>query len=673
MLCTICREALTGIWDPSQTKRVCGIKEFNENFPQDDSKTRIPLPTAFIDTNQHPSQYMFGHHLTLESYNRSVAQGCVLCCRSGHGSQDIDQTILGYFSLFNIDLGKTNPIMGIFKSRVYTGGLSLTVFNASTQDFNLEVSPSTGDASTLALVQRWVDTCVQSHQQCSQTTPFIPQYLLQLDDTNGLFHLASADQIDPQTRASVRYCTLSHCHRFEENSLHLTTSTLETLSRPQSLSTLPLIYRDAFTVVARLGLRHLWVDHLCIPQDRLQSHSHEEVENVFSNSFCGIGAMGSAVPSSGLFVKRKAELVVPTILELQLDADGTKGLGLRERLLTPRMVHFASSLVYWKCHGARCSEISPENMVLLLKSYQGLVQGSNKDADLVLPQPAWKPIVMVLPLYYARVDPQAYILDRWFNLLRTSTQCTATAPEQRLNCVDSAVVGTKAQLREHGCDDTYLAGMWKATLPKALVWTVEGVADRRPTEFQGPSWSWAAVHGVIRYDNRKMEGIVNGGLCELIDANCTSNEINSVISGRLTLKGKLLTGKLAYDDYNDYGLPQYVLTARYGTQMNVLELKDGNSGGCLVKAPEDAGHLYEWYIRFDTEEDMKKQAQTVLLPICLTPTLNQTREVYMYGMALFKLESGVYTRCGMWQVLMPSEQDARGLLQVLPESEITTM
>lgn len=68
---------------------------------------------------------------------------------------------------------------------------------------------------------------------------------------------------------------------------------------------------------------------------------------------------------------------------------------------------------------------------------------------------------------------------------------------------------------------------------------------------------------------------------------------------------------------------------------------------------------------------MKKHTQTVLLPICLTPTLNQACEVYMYGVALFKLDSGFYTRCGMWQILMPSEQEARGALQVLPESEIT--
>lgn len=61
---------------------------------------------------------------------------------------------------------------------------------------------------------------------------------------------------------------------------------------------------------------------------------------------------------------------------------------------------------------------------------------------------------MVLPLYWATADPQAYILERWFNLLRTSTQCKATAPEERLNCVNSAVVGTKAQLQGYGCDDT---------------------------------------------------------------------------------------------------------------------------------------------------------------------------------------------------------------------------
>ncbi|CAH0053630.1 unnamed protein product [Clonostachys solani] len=695
MLCTICRQGLDGIWDPSKTKRVCRIDDFNEHFKEGDSNGRVALPIVASHADQHPSQFVFGHHPTPESYKQSVEQGCIVCSGPGHKGQQSDQdpvmANLEYFSVFTIDIRKNDAVMEIFKPGTRMGGQHLVFYEGSPRDYNFNLSPLTGDAATWALIQSWVDTCIESHERCNQETNYIPQYLLQLDKPNGLFRLVSADQVGPHS--NVRYCTLSHC--YSADSHQLTSSTLEALSRPQPLSSLSLTYQDAFAVMSHLGVNYLWIDHLCTLQDR--PFTDRERRDVFSNSFCGIGATGSTSPSSGLFTKRTPELSFPTIFEFPLGVDGDTAMvrfnepnagdfrdepliktarGFQERLLTPRMIHFTASLIYWECYGALCSEMNPQNMVLLPKYYTApetdTVLGSQNThvSNRSLAAPAWKRLIMVLPPPYPNADDRDAILDSWFHLLRTYTRCSHEAPEERLSCVETAAMDTKALLKKNGHDDIYLAGMWKDTLPAALVWTVEAAADGRPAQYQGPSWSWSAVDGAISYDYRKMRQDANDNLCKLID---DKYEAGTAAAGSLTLRGKLAVGKLCHHDYNDWvenGLmPEDVLRTRHGAQMDIAELVDPDAGASLGKAPDDTDHLHEWCVRFDTKHDMKEEVS--MLPVSLVPAGNPSLGVTVYGIALTKSVGGVYTRSGMWQISLSSKGEAREAFKGLVDGEIT--
>lgn len=113
MLCKVCREGLQGIWDPSKTNRVCRIDEFEEDkVPSEDPefvtvetyKTVKPYDPDF----RRPEHYMFGHHLTRESFEQSVRDGCVMCnafvpWHEGYGGKsDPNITKFGYHSLFSI-------------------------------------------------------------------------------------------------------------------------------------------------------------------------------------------------------------------------------------------------------------------------------------------------------------------------------------------------------------------------------------------------------------------------------------------------------------------------------------------------------------------------------------------------------------------------------------------
>ncbi|CAH0033336.1 unnamed protein product [Clonostachys rhizophaga] len=251
------------------------------------------------------------------------------------------------------------------------------MFDGSPHNCNLEISLSTGDTKAWSLVQSWMDICIQTYRRYSQATGFIPSYLLELDDLSRLFCLIPVDRLSTQS-GGVCYCTLSYCYN-TDNSLQLITSSLGYFSRPQSLSTLPLAYRHTFAVVKRLGVRYLWIDHLCILQDELPL-SNTELQDILSNSFCGIGATGSTLPSSRLFAERAPYLLRPTAFEFPLNAEGNITLlkfhrpemaqfkdepliqtakGFRERLLTPRMIHLGTSLISWEYHGALCNEANP--------------------------------------------------------------------------------------------------------------------------------------------------------------------------------------------------------------------------------------------------------------------------------------------------------------------------
>jgi len=124
MLCKICREGLQGIWDPSKTKRVCRLDEFEEDeVPFQESKFVTTTPYLTVEPYDPecsgPEHYMFGHHLTQESFEQSVRDGCVMCdaFKPLHEERELKPnqkiTALGYYSMFSIGF-QDCPIMYVY-------------------------------------------------------------------------------------------------------------------------------------------------------------------------------------------------------------------------------------------------------------------------------------------------------------------------------------------------------------------------------------------------------------------------------------------------------------------------------------------------------------------------------------------------------------------------------
>ena len=88
----------------------------------------------------------------------------------------------------------------------------------------------------------------------------------------------------------------------------------------------------------------------------------------------------------------------------------------------------------------------------------------------------------------------------WQYLLEGYARRDITRPTDRLN----AIAGI-AQVLSASLSDRYLAGLWHRMLPRALLWSVPLGSDlmARPSQYCGPSWSWASVQGAIAIPNRK--------------------------------------------------------------------------------------------------------------------------------------------------------------------------
>lgn len=144
----------------------------------------------------------------------------------------------------------------------------------------------------------------------------------------------------------------------------------------------------------------------------------------------------------------------------------------QERLLSPRVIHFAECQLIWECNS-------------MWKSQSGNIDidWSNVDSYRVVRRKIYED-----PFKYAQSDP---ILN-WNRILEDYTKLDITYFEDRLPAL--AAVVEQAML--YHPEDVYIAGLWKDSMVRGLLWRCrrfpESAYVPRPTS-DIPTWSWASV------------------------------------------------------------------------------------------------------------------------------------------------------------------------------------
>ena len=132
----------------------------------------------------------------------------------------------------------------------------------------------------------------------------------------------------------------------------------------------------------------------------------------------------------------------------------------------------------------------------------------------------------------------------WQTIVQKYTVCGITKPEDKLVAVSALAKWFQERLK-----DDYLAGLWRRSLPRSMLWcltrksllSLKAAASIRPLTYRAPTWSWASIDSEVEFQlsTRRTSHV----LVKVIDATTmplTSDSTGQIIDGYLKLKTNLV-------------------------------------------------------------------------------------------------------------------------------------
>jgi hypothetical protein len=351
-----------------------------------------------------------------------------------------------------------------------------------------------------------------------------------------------------------------------------TRESVEDLQEGLAISFLPKTFQDAVKITQKLGIKYLWIDCLCIIQDDPEDWEAEaaSMPYIYRNSYVTISASASTDSYYGCFPKRSMDSYVsPGTRSLGYDIPrevsrahslayehssnpgklsrlyffeewlpgssihtpqrasigsfgkrfdpiaseplSSRGWTLQERVLSPRIIHYATDQLYFECESGMKSEDN-FNFTDIFFSLDRLIA------------------TQCIPLQEHGIPSSggvSFIVGRnargfgrrweggWISLVENYSRRKLMVEQDKL----PAIAGLASVIiAETG--DKYFAGLWAAHIYEDLCWRVycrEEYFDpykngtsapkkgktidsaTKPREYRAPSWSWASLDAPIKY------------------------------------------------------------------------------------------------------------------------------------------------------------------------------
>ncbi|KAF2204607.1 HET-domain-containing protein [Delitschia confertaspora ATCC 74209] len=383
------------------------------------------------------------------------------------------------------------------------------------------LGPSTNPAiSGGAQIKSWIQTCNETHKNCHKSreavgsSAFIPTRLLDIRCPVG----APIKVIETKSvEVKGPYASLSHCWGQIEL-LKLERGNYEQYTGVgMPWDALPKNFREAIEIARFIGVGYIWIDSLCIIQGKDSDFKDEAglMHQVYRNSYCNIAIVDSPDSTRGAFRERDANGVIP----IRYEADGKNGMLERkpwrivagdlwdkdllqsplyrrgwvfqERMLAPRILHFADAQIFWDCPSLSACEALPAGLPVPMDSaagperhWRGKLQEPETLGNVALAGP----------------NDHDSLGHFWKTAVRKYTSCDLTRGSDKT----IAMWGIAKLLRD-GLMQEYGYGLWEKNLEKHLAWrVVECTLEERPSESKNefiarkiPSWSWASMDGTI--------------------------------------------------------------------------------------------------------------------------------------------------------------------------------
>ena len=401
-------------------------------------------------------------------------------------------------------------------------------------DCGVSVDRSSGEA--IALCRGWIKDCENAHPNCAVSRKAgLPRRVLDCR-TDRSIRLCKVSRVP----AACRYIALSYCWGGTSPPM---TERANVSKRFKSISweSMPKLYKDAIVLARNLDIPFLWIDSLCIIEDRKGDRDHEisQMGGIFESATVVIIAAASKSPCYGFaqdiskawradnrlrFIWRDLTTVHYGDVKLhgvkfreqvhninyEVDACRQECISARawtyqERQLARRCLIMKGKEMVWECKTTCLCECSGDQSSLALQKR-------------LCPQ--------LLPPICARADRKRQIFEKpsaayhfWHDAVRMYTSRTLSRDGDRLPAI-SAI----ASLVSDATGDTYLAGLWRRDLIGGLMWyNNPSYEEVHPyTSYIAPSWSWASTPAPTRYP-----GVPSSPCAEVVEAWCKTDGDNS--------------------------------------------------------------------------------------------------------------------------------------------------
>ncbi|KLU85376.1 hypothetical protein MAPG_04402 [Magnaporthiopsis poae ATCC 64411] len=407
------------------------------------------------------------------------------------------------------------------------------------------------------IVLDWIKDCEENHAECklpSALSGFSPSRLVKLGSPGEL------RLVEPRKEGVCEpYLALSYCWGKAQSQVYVTTpqNVEERLRVGFAEDELPPTIRDAVRVTRKLNRSYLWVDALCILQGRSPEAAVDwrfecgQMKHIYVNADLTLVAARAAGVDGGMFAPRQTPPPEVTFRSaLHPEYDGcvmlagqhhftsleeeplfSRGWACQERLLARRLVIYGSEDVIWQCQ---------KNMEPKTSAGGGCrFDGSS---------------TYRLPPAFAS---DAERMTCWHNVVTDYTRREVSVETDKLPAL--AGLARLFRGRATGGGDQYLAGLWRSSILHDLCWKYARVYKdrestdnykmlrkglRTPSRYRAPSWSWAAVDGMVNFGNT-WEAYGAQPCAQVVDCVVTptfggdGDEFGEVSGGTLTIRGSL--------------------------------------------------------------------------------------------------------------------------------------
>lgn len=341
------------------------------------------------------------------------------------------------------------------------------------------------------------------------------------------------------------------------------------------ITSLPATHQDAIAVTRGLGIRYLWIDALCIIQNSDEDKAREiqAMHDVYSNAHFVVAAVAamdsskhflvnqhSAAMSAcfldvrgtkardddpwgtlgGIYATTRANTCAPSADEFHLSRFRSRGWIFQEERLARKIIYFCDYKVMVRCNDCRqkfamdrnpagCTRTIPDSFSPRLSDalwfFQGPVRTAvrwilrRKDPPLTDPSQLWAVVPEDdngIPLDETRAALQRKL---WWRLVERYAERMLIVPADKLPALQGLAtrfeqkINAPQKMDSNSTPVRYSFGLWVGEhFATGLLWYLKDASTKRPSQ-RAPSWSWAAVEGIITSDS--LEADADSSACGL--------------------------------------------------------------------------------------------------------------------------------------------------------------